>query len=156
MVGNSGSVELENVVVSDDNGTPTDASDDFNPQAVLEGAFNVGDTDDDGLLAPGEQWICTAMQRADETGEQSNLGAVTATPVGGGPTVSADAPAYWTVVRDDHDDDDDDHDDRDDDRDDDDHDRDDRDDDDSEHRKNRSEKKSKHRRYRRGRDHHDS
>ena len=48
--------DLEPPVVSDDNATPADASDDWSPEPVLAGGFNVGDADTDGLLDAGESW----------------------------------------------------------------------------------------------------
>jgi hypothetical protein len=50
------SVPLHNIVVTDDAGTPGDLGDDFSPAPVLSGGFNVGDTDQDNLLDPGETW----------------------------------------------------------------------------------------------------
>ena len=55
-VSNPGTTPLANVVVTDDNGTPANPGDDFNPAPVLSGGFNVGDTNMDGLLDPGEVW----------------------------------------------------------------------------------------------------
>ena len=54
-----GNEPLKNVTVTDDNGTPTNPADDFNPTPVLAGAFNVGDTNQNGLLDPGEDWKYT-------------------------------------------------------------------------------------------------
>ena len=58
-VTNPGNEPLKNVTVTDDNGTPGDPADDFNPTPVLAGAFNVGDTNQNGLLDPGEDWKYT-------------------------------------------------------------------------------------------------
>src|SRR4030095_4351811 len=58
-VTNTGNVALV-VEVTDDNGTPADTSDDFNPDQVLSGGLNVGDTDTDGIFEPGEIWQYTA------------------------------------------------------------------------------------------------
>ena len=52
-VTNPGSVPVAAVAVSDDNGTPADPGDDFNP------AYVSGDTNLDGLLDPGETWPLT-------------------------------------------------------------------------------------------------
>jgi uncharacterized repeat protein (TIGR01451 family) len=49
-VTNTGNVALDNVVVTDDNGTPADTSDDFNP------TFTGGDTNNDGKLDIDEIW----------------------------------------------------------------------------------------------------
>ena len=43
--------------VTDDNGTPGDTGDDFNPAPVLDNGFNIGDTNQDGLLDPNEIWL---------------------------------------------------------------------------------------------------
>jgi len=58
-VTNTGNVALD-VVVTDDNGTVGDTSDDFHPDQVLSGAFNVGDINTDGIFDPGEIWQYTA------------------------------------------------------------------------------------------------
>ena len=63
-VTNPGNEPLKNVVVTDDNGTPSDPADDFHPTPVLAGGFNVGDTNHNGLLDPGEDWKYTATGTA--------------------------------------------------------------------------------------------
>jgi len=80
VVTNTGTAELSNVVVSDDNATPDDASDDFNPVAVMSGGFNVGDTDGDNRLDVDEVWLYTASSVAS-VGQHTNIGTATATPV---------------------------------------------------------------------------
>ena len=50
VVTNTGNLPMGNVVVTDDNGTPGDTGDDFNPDPVLNGGFNVGDVNQDNLL----------------------------------------------------------------------------------------------------------
>ena len=89
VVSNPGDLPLTNVVVTDDNGTPDDASDDFVAQAVAEGTINVGDTNGNGLLDPGEEWVFNATGSAIE-GQYRNLGVVTASPVAADGTVSDD------------------------------------------------------------------
>ena len=54
VVTNPGTVPLSNVTVTDDNGTPGNAADDFLP------TFTGGDTNGNGLLDPGETWTYTA------------------------------------------------------------------------------------------------
>jgi hypothetical protein len=54
-VTNTGNVPLANVVVTDDNGTPLDPADDFNPTFVAG-----GDTNGNGLLDLTETWIYIA------------------------------------------------------------------------------------------------
>ena len=56
VVTNPGTVPLSNVVVRDDNGTPGNTADDFLP------AFTGGDTNNNGLLDPGETWTYTATR----------------------------------------------------------------------------------------------
>src|SRR5262249_12303948 len=66
-VSNTGGVALENVVVVDDNGTPSYPADDFNPAPVLgngttsaNSTHNIGDRNNDGKLDPNEVWYYTA------------------------------------------------------------------------------------------------
>ncbi len=83
LVTNPGDAEIVDVMVVDDAGTPGDTSDDFSPDAVLDGLFNVGDTDMDGKLDPGEEWVYTASGVA-EAGQYGNLSTVVGTPVDDG------------------------------------------------------------------------
>jgi len=69
-----GPFQLDNIVVTDDNGT-FDTSDDFNPAPVMEGGFNVGDLDADGFLDLGEEWVFTASGTAT-VGEHTNTALV--------------------------------------------------------------------------------
>jgi hypothetical protein len=57
-VTNNSAFGITNVVVTDDNGTPgvLNNGDDFHPAAVLSGAFNIGDTNTNNVLDPGETW----------------------------------------------------------------------------------------------------
>lgn len=101
LVTNPGDTELDNVVVVDDAGTAGDTGDDFNPDPVLDSGFNVGDTDADGRLDPGEEWVYTATGIA-EAGQYGNLSTVVGTPVddGGtpvGPDVSDEDPSHYFV-----------------------------------------------------------
>jgi autotransporter-associated beta strand protein len=61
---------LANVVVTDDNGTPGNTADDFNP------TFTSGD-DGDGILEDGETWIYTATHTVT-LGQYTNTAKVTA------------------------------------------------------------------------------
>ena len=54
---NQGNAAIADVVVTDDNRTPGNTSDDFNP------SFTGGDTDGDNLLDVGETWPYTASTR---------------------------------------------------------------------------------------------
>ncbi len=73
-----------------------------NPQPVLSGGFNVGDTNDNGILDPGETWVFTASGTA-VAGQYSNIGTVVATPVssterylpGRAGTVTASNPDHY-------------------------------------------------------------
>ncbi|MCS7466785.1 hypothetical protein NZK35_09035 [Stieleria sp. ICT_E10.1] len=106
-VTNPGDVELTPVVVSDDNATPGDLGDDFNPDPVEEddglgNFFNVGDDDQDGRLDPGETWLYQAQITALAIGQFTNLGTVVGTPVdeNGDPVgsdVTDDDPANYVV-----------------------------------------------------------
>ena len=58
-VTNQGNAAIAGVVVTDDNRTPGNTSDDFNP------SFTGGDTDGDGLLDVGETWTYTASAHRD-------------------------------------------------------------------------------------------
>jgi hypothetical protein len=94
VVTNPGDVSLSNVTVVDDNETPTIASDDFQPGAILANGFNVGDADQDGLLDPGEAWLYTWTTLVTE-GQHVNVATVTGSPAQGAGTVSDYDPAYW-------------------------------------------------------------
>jgi hypothetical protein len=69
---------IAGVVVTDDNGTPGDSTDDFHPAPVLSGGFNVGDTNHDNLLDPTETWQYSASSTA-QLGQYSNVASVTGT-----------------------------------------------------------------------------
>ncbi len=96
-VSNPGEVPLTNVVVVDDNATPDDPGDDFNPDPVLDSGFNVGDDNIDGLLDPDEVWLYTWMIVADETGQFTNIAKVTGESVSTGQMVMDDDPANYFV-----------------------------------------------------------
>jgi len=74
LVNTTGNTSLGAVVVTDDNGTPGNTTDDFNP------VFVDGDTDGDGLLDVNETWRYQASAVAVE-GAYVNLGTVQANPV---------------------------------------------------------------------------
>ena len=59
-VTNQGNAAIAGVVVTDDNRTPGNTSDDFNP------SFTGGDTDGDGLLDVGETWTYTASHQVTQ------------------------------------------------------------------------------------------
>jgi uncharacterized repeat protein (TIGR01451 family) len=72
-----------------------------NPMPVLSGGFNVGDSNHNGLLDPGETWQFTASGTAI-AGQYSNIGTVVATPSDsqgntfpGAGTVTANNPDHY-------------------------------------------------------------
>lgn len=74
-VRNTGNVLLSDIVV-------TDSDNDVDPVAVLDGGFNVGDLDDDGILDFDEVWQYQATGVAEE-GQYQNTGTATGTAVYG-------------------------------------------------------------------------
>lgn len=101
LVSNPGPAPLGEVAVSDDAGTPGDLSDDFLASPVMSGNRIVGDTNDNGLLDPGETWRFRATGLATTIGQYRNIGWATGTPVDAagnpsGPPVNAtDASHYF-------------------------------------------------------------
>lgn len=83
-VENNGNLPLSNVVVTDDNGTPGDTSDDFTATYVS------GDTDLDGKLDTNETWIFSASGTAQH-GEYHNIATVTGAWAFGGDSGSVSA-----------------------------------------------------------------
>ena len=89
-VSNTGNTALSDVDVSDDNGTPGDTTDDFNPSYVS------GDTDSDGKLDVTETWIFEEMGTA-VVGTYQNLGTATGT-AGGIKVDDSDASSYTATA----------------------------------------------------------
>ena len=90
-VTNPGNVPLANVVLRDNNGTPGSTADDFTP------TFLGGDTNNNGLLEPGETWSYRATGVAI-VGQYANL----ATASGRDPlgqTLTATDPSHYFGVR---------------------------------------------------------
>jgi hypothetical protein len=83
---NTAFLPLANVIVKDDNATPSYTGDDFNPQPVLSGGFNSGDLNHDNLLDPSEVWHYTA----------SVIPAVHMTVTTGGTTYDSGTLSYVT------------------------------------------------------------
>ncbi len=83
VVTNPGNVPLSGVTVTDDNGTPGNAGDDF------VATFVGGDSNANSLLDPGETWTFTASRIAT-AGQYINVATATGTPPpDGGPPVTA-------------------------------------------------------------------
>jgi hypothetical protein len=91
-VTNCGSVNLTNIIVTDDNGTPGNAGDDWHP------AYVSGDIGHDGVLEPYSQtheaWIYQASGNAT-TGYYANIGYVSGTAQEGGAAASASDPSHY-------------------------------------------------------------
>ncbi len=89
----TGNMPLSDVEVTDDNGTPLDATDDFTATYVS------GDTDGDDRLDPGETWNYEATGFVAAADQYSNIGTVTGQPVAPGlEELSATDPANYYGV----------------------------------------------------------
>ena len=93
-VRNTSGVQLSNIVVTDDNGTPGDPSDDFNPPPVRSGGFNVGDVDHDNRLDVNELWLYEATGIV-ERGQYGNWSVVTGQRPDGVPVSDNDPSHYF-------------------------------------------------------------
>jgi hypothetical protein len=87
-VTNTGNIAVGSVAVVDDNGTPGNASDDFNP------TFTGGDTNSNGLLDLGETWNYSA-NRTVVAGQYTNIGKVTGLVTATSQSVSDTDPANY-------------------------------------------------------------
>ena len=76
VVTRTGDGPLSEFTINDDNGTPDNADDDFTPAEVMDGDFNVGDTNTDDVLDEGEQWLYTASDLVEAEGLYGNAGSV--------------------------------------------------------------------------------
>jgi hypothetical protein len=101
LVTNTGNVPLAINTITDDNGTPTVPGDDFSPFSVLQTGttFNIGDTNKNGLLDPGETWLYTSQGAVSpspvvQAGFYGNTATVSAT-TSTGQTLNASDPAYY-------------------------------------------------------------
>lgn len=92
VVTNPGNVPLANVVVTDDNGTPSNPADDFQPE------FMGGDEDGDGRLAPDESWQYLATGEA-RVGLYGNLAQATGVAFTGDMTQDRDPSHYFGFRR---------------------------------------------------------
>ena len=94
---NPGSVDLEITSLVDDNATPDDLSDDFEPTAVLQSnGNNVGDANNDGFLNPDETWYYQAKILAEKGGQQTNIAKVVA-ETDDGTMVMTDDPGNYLI-----------------------------------------------------------
>jgi hypothetical protein len=89
-VTNPGAEPIANVAV-------TDSVPGVNPTPVLSGGFNVGDTNHNNLLDPGETWVFTASGTAT-LGQYSNVGTVTGTSTVTSTPVTANNPDHYFGV----------------------------------------------------------
>jgi hypothetical protein len=89
---NCGSLNLTNIVVTDDNGTPLNLADDWHP------AYISGDTGQPGVLEPYSQtheaWIYQASGNAT-AGYYANIGYVTGTTQAGDAAGTASDPSHY-------------------------------------------------------------
>ena len=93
-VSNTGDTAITDVDVSDNNKT-ADPGDDFNPDPIEEGGFNVGDENQNNALDPGEVWLYEFSEIA-QSGQQTNI--ATATGLSGGIEFQAMDPANYIGV----------------------------------------------------------
>ena len=100
LVQNLGTRALSGITLVDDAGTDNPA-DDYQPRAVLLGQRNVGDTDGDGLLDPGETWRYTTQGlglMAPAAGAHVNVAQVRGTDALSGSVVRDDDQAHYLVT----------------------------------------------------------
>jgi len=97
----AGNVDLTNIALTDDNGTPgstaTATADDFHPTAVMgdgtttaDSSHNIGDTNNDGILETGETWHYVASGIAGNTAYSNTVTVTAVTSIDGQP-VTQDA-----------------------------------------------------------------
>lgn len=98
-VTNTGDVgfAFADIVITDDNGTPGDTSDDFGTAGGI--VFDGSDSGTVGILDPGELWLYEAMDVAQDLAGliYENFATVTATPpigTGGGTVTDTDLSHY--------------------------------------------------------------
>lgn len=100
---NTGDVPLTIDSLVDDNATPLLPGDDFNPIPVESGGFNVGDTNQNGLLDPAdgtnpsEEWIFTFTITPTVPGEYCNIATVVGSHTSG-QTVTDTDPAKYNIL----------------------------------------------------------
>lgn len=91
--GSSDSPALVGIVITDDNGTPNDSSDDFSP------TFVAGDTNNDGKLDLGETWAYSSTRTIllSDSNPLVNIAAVVSNP-DGFPNVITDSDSHSVEV----------------------------------------------------------
>ncbi len=91
----TGGTPLQNVVVTDDNGTPGDTADDFHP------TFTGGDTNGDGILDPTETWVYEYSHTVT-AGQYGNIGSVVAEDLNGDEVTDTDPSHHFGATADIH------------------------------------------------------
>ena len=97
----AGNVDLTNIVLTDDHGTPgttaAATADDFHPTAIMgdgtttaDSSHNIGDTNNDGILETGETWHYFATAVAGNTAYSNTVTVTAVTSIDGQP-VTQDA-----------------------------------------------------------------
>lgn len=89
-VRSTGGTSLQTVVVTDDNGTPGDTSDDFSP------TLTSGDTNSNNILEDTETWLYTAT-RTVTAGQYTNTGRVNAADLVGTQVTDSDVSNHFGV-----------------------------------------------------------
>ena len=88
---NTGNIALNSVAVADDNGTPGNAADDFNP------TFSIGDTNGNNQLNLGEMWLYLAT-RTVVAGQYTGTGTATGQDSINQLVTDTDAANYFGMV----------------------------------------------------------
>ncbi len=77
VVSNPGSEPVDAVMVLDDNYTPNDLGDDFEPAAVVDNdGFNVGDLNQNNILDTAEKWLYQVTDVVEAEGSYCNVATV--------------------------------------------------------------------------------
>jgi len=101
LVTNTGTSDLNTVLVRDDAGTTGNTNDDFTAVAKLSGGFVIGDTDHDNVLDPDETWLFTSagvVTHLVKEGAYANVATVTAQSLQNAVTVRDEDPYHYTGV----------------------------------------------------------
>jgi len=84
VVTNIDQAPLSDITIINDNGTGGNEADDFSPAPIMDGDYNTGDTDTDGLLDAGEQWLYAARDLVMAEGPYGNVASASVSVEGGG------------------------------------------------------------------------